>query len=89
MLARCRKKPKRTFVNEWSRPFKKGLSQTEAARVFAVARGTVSRWMGLVKRAGRRALKARRRGRPPVSRLAPQQAATTVRYDPGRLPDSS
>src|SRR2546430_7600591 len=28
----------------------------------------------------RRALKARRRGRPPVSRLAPHQAATTVRH---------
>jgi transposase len=58
----------------------KGLSQTEAARVFGVARGTVSRWMGLVERVGRRALKARRRGRPPVSRLAPHEAATTVRY---------
>jgi len=57
----------------------KGLSQTEAARVFGVARGTVSRWMGLVERVGRRALKARRRGRPPVSRLAPHEAATTVR----------
>ena len=30
----------------------KGLSQTEAARVFGVARGTVSRWMGLVERVG-------------------------------------
>src|SRR5579864_5642940 len=38
----------------------KGLLQTEAARVFGVARGTVSRWVGLVERAGRRALKARR-----------------------------
>ena len=57
-----------------------GLSQTAAARVFGVARGTVSRWMGLVERVGRRGLKARRRGRPPVSRLAPHQAATTVRY---------
>jgi len=65
----------------------KGLSQTEAARVFAVARGTVSRWMGLVKRAGRRALKARRRGRPPVSRLAPHQAATTVRMILSGCPD--
>jgi transposase len=65
----------------------KGLSQTEAARVFAVARGTVSRWMGLVKRAGRRALRARRRGRPPVSRLAPHQAATTVRMILGGCPD--
>jgi transposase len=58
----------------------KGLSQTEAARVFGVARGTISRWIGLVERAGRRGLQARRRGRPPVSRLAPLQAATTVRH---------
>src|SRR5437588_7812131 len=37
----------------------KGLSQTEAAQVFGLARGTVSRWMGLVERAGRRARGAR------------------------------
>ena len=59
----------------------KGLSQTKAAGVFGVARGTVSRWMGLVERAGRRALKAQRRGRPPVSRLVtpikqPRRCAT-------------
>src|SRR6059058_3439142 len=65
----------------------KGLSQTEAAQVFGLARGTVSRWMGLVERAGRRALKARRRGRPPVSRLAPHQAATTVRHILSGCPD--
>src|SRR5216683_183751 len=65
----------------------KGLSQTEAARVFGVARGTVSRWMRLVERVGRRALRARRRGRPPVSRLAPHQAATTVRYILSGCPD--
>jgi transposase len=58
----------------------KGLSQTEAARVFGVARGTISRWIGLVERVGRRGLQARRRGRPPVARLAPRQAATTVRH---------
>src|SRR5258708_24562927 len=65
----------------------KGLSQTEADRIFGVARGTVSRWMGLVERVGRRALKARRRGRPPVSRLAPHQAATTVRCIISGCPD--
>ena len=65
----------------------KGLSQTEAARVFGVARGTVSRWMGLVERVGRRALKARRRGRPPVSRLAPHQAAAAVRTILSGCPD--
>ena len=58
----------------------KGLAQTEAARVFGVARGTISRWMGLVERVGRRAWQARKRGRPPVSRLAPRQAATAVRH---------
>jgi transposase len=65
----------------------KGLSQTEAAGVFGVARGTVSRWMGLVESAGRGALKARRRGRPPVSRLAPHQAATAVRHILSGCPD--
>src|SRR5208283_2703439 len=64
-----------------------GLPQTEAAHVFGVARGTVNRWMGLVERGGARALKARRRGRPPVSRLAAQQAARTVRLMVSRCPD--
>jgi len=65
----------------------KGLSQTEAAGVFGVARGTVSRWMGMVEREGGRALQAQRRGRPPVSRLAPHQAATTVRHILSGCPD--
>jgi transposase len=43
--------------------------------------------MGLVERIGRRALKARRRGRPPVSRLEPHQAATTVRHIVSGCPD--
>ena len=65
----------------------KGLSQTEAARVFGVARGTVNRWLGLWEREGSRALKARRRGRPRRSRLAPHQAATTVRLILSGCPD--
>lgn len=65
----------------------KGLSQTEAAWVFAVARGTVNRWVGLWEREGGRALKARPRGRPRRSRLAPHQAATTVRLILGGCPD--
>src|SRR5436190_21355534 len=64
----------------------KGLSQTEAARVFGVARGRVSRWVGMVERVGRRALKAERRGGPPVSRLARHQAATMVRHILGGCP---
>jgi len=43
--------------------------------------------VGLVERVGRQALKARRRGRPLVSRLTPHQAVTTVRYIVGRCPD--
>src|SRR5438876_11958360 len=43
--------------------------------------------MGMVERVGRRALKAQRRGRPPVSRLAPHQAATTVRHILSGCPD--
>ena len=64
-----------------------GLSQSEAARVFRVARGTVNRWMGLWEREGSRALKARPRGRPRRSRLAPHQAATTVRMILSGCPD--
>lgn len=65
----------------------KGLSQSEAARVFGVARGTVNRWMGLQEREGSRGLKARPRGRPRRSRLAPHQAATTVRMILSGCPD--
>lgn len=65
----------------------KGLSQSEAARVFSVARGTVNRWMGLQEREGNRGLKARPRGRPRRSRLAPHQAATTVRMILSGCPD--
>lgn len=64
-----------------------GISQSEAARIFAVARPTVNRWMQLVEREGSRALQARRRGRPRQSRLAPHQAATTVRMILGGCPD--
>ncbi|MGD0907217.1 MAG: IS630 family transposase [Candidatus Acidiferrales bacterium] len=64
-----------------------GLSQSQAARIFAVARPTVNRWMQLVEREGSRALQARRRGRPRQSRLAPHQAATTVRMILSGCPD--
>ena len=64
-----------------------GMSQTEAAQVFEVARGSVNRWCRVREEHGARALKARKRGRPPVSRLAPHEAATTVRWIVGRCPD--
>lgn len=64
-----------------------GMKQTEAARVFGVARGTVNKWVRQVEAGGTRALKAKRRGRPPGTRLAPHQAALIVRLIVGRCPD--
>src|SRR5437879_4440977 len=66
---------------------REGLTQAEAARLFGVARGTVNGWMGLWEREGSPGLKAGRRGRPPCPRLAPPQAATTVRLILNRCPD--
>ncbi|MGH2508956.1 MAG: IS630 family transposase [Ktedonobacteraceae bacterium] len=69
------------------RAVRKGMSQTEAARVFGLARGTVNGWSRRAKRQGLRTLHARRRGRPPQSRLAPHQAATAVRMILSGCPD--
>ena len=66
---------------------REGMTQSEAAQLFQVARGTVNRWMSLWKRRGWGALKARRRGRPPQSRLASHQAALAVRLIESRCPD--
>jgi transposase len=64
-----------------------GLTHTEAARVFGVARPTVTRWVTTYAQGGAKTLKAKRRGRPPVTRLAPHQAALVVRLILGRCPD--
>ena len=64
-----------------------GMQQTQAARVFHVARGTINRWVRMHEQRGIRALKAKKRGRPSVSRLLPHQAATTVRCIIGGCPD--
>ena len=64
-----------------------GMSQTEAARAFGVSRGAVSGWVQRWRAGGVRALRARRRGRPRGSRLAPHPAATVVRLIVGRCPD--
>ena len=64
-----------------------GLTHAEAARVFGVARPTVTRWVTAYAQGGAKTLKAKRRGRPPVTRLAPHQAALVVRLILGRCPD--
>ena len=64
-----------------------GMTHREAARVFGVARPTVSRWGSAYLQGGAKALKANRRGRPAGTRLAPHQAALIVRLIVGRCPD--
>jgi transposase len=64
-----------------------GLTHTEAARVFGVARPTVTKWVTAYATGGAPALKAKRQGRPPGTQLAPHQAALTVRLITERCPD--
>lgn len=64
-----------------------GMSQTTAARVFGVSRQSVNGWHRRWRKGGMRSLRSRPRGRPSVIRLAPHQAATTVRLITDRCPD--
>jgi len=64
-----------------------GMSQTEAAQVFGVARGTVNKWSRLHEQSGAKALKAGRRGRPPEPRLASEDRARVIRWIVGKCPD--
>ncbi len=64
-----------------------GLSQTEAARTFGVARPTVNRWMKTVTEGGLRALRGAKRGRPVGTQLEPLQAALTVKLIVRHCPD--
>jgi transposase len=64
-----------------------GLSQTEAARVFQVARPTVNRWVRVCTTESLRALRAKPRGRPVGTQVAAADAARVVRVILGRCPD--
>jgi transposase len=64
-----------------------GMSQTAAARVFQVARPTVTRWVGAAERGTLRVLRARKRGRPPGTQVGATVAARVVRQILGRCPD--
>jgi transposase len=64
-----------------------GMSQVEAARTFQVSRASIHNWLRAVERGGTTALKSRKRGPKPHSRLAPHQAATIVRMIDDRCPD--
>lgn len=66
---------------------RQGMTQTAAARVFQVARPTVSRWVGLAEEGTLRALRAQPRGRPPGTQVSARVAAGVVRRILGRCPD--
>lgn len=63
------------------------MYQAEAARTFRVSRQSVNNWIKKYRSGGLRRLRAGRRGRPSVERLAPHQAATAVRLISDRCPD--
>lgn len=64
-----------------------GMSQVEAVKAFGVSRGSIHNWLRAVEQGGVTALKARKRGPKPHSRLAGHQAATIVRLIENRCPD--
>jgi len=69
------------------RAVESGMSQTKAATVFGVARGTINRWMRLRVVHGVKALRAKKRGRPPAPRLSRDEVRATIRLIVGRCPD--
>lgn len=69
------------------RVVRQGLAQAAAARLFGVSRQAVNGWASRHRTAGMGALRAHPRGRPPVIRLKPHQAATIVRLITDRCPD--
>jgi transposase len=64
-----------------------GLRKAAAARTFAVSRTSIDRWLAIAALGNINSLKSKRRGRPKGTRLAPHQAATTVRLISDRCPD--
>lgn len=64
-----------------------GLKPAEAVRLYKVSRTSVFKWCKAYRQRGDKALKARKRGRPPRSRLAGHEAATAVKLIQDRCPD--
>jgi transposase len=69
------------------RAIREGMRKSVAARTFGVSRTSIDRWWKIVQRGDIRSLRSKPRGRPKVSRLAPHEAATTVRLITDRCPD--
>lgn len=66
---------------------KRGMSQQSVASLLGVRRPTVAKWWALYKKKGTKALRARRRGRPPEPQLKGYQAAALKRIVVDRCPD--
>ena len=64
-----------------------GMKKSTAARTFAVSRTSLDRWLAIVELGNITSLKSKPRGRPKGTRLAPHEAATTVRLITDRCPD--
>ena len=63
------------------------MSQVETAATFQVSRASIHNWLRAVEQGGTAALKARKRGPRPHSRLEGHQAATIVRMIEDRCPE--
>jgi len=62
-------------------------SISEVARLFGVSRQAVHTWIGRRRKGGKRALQARRRGRPPGGSLTSKQERTICRLITDHCPD--
>lgn len=69
------------------RAIRGGMKKAVAARTFGVSRTSIDRWLAKVALGNINSLKSKPRGRPKGTRLAPHQAATTVRLITDRCPD--
>ena len=66
---------------------RQGMGPTQVGKLFGVSRAAVHNWINRQRSGGKRALKARRRGRPKEPRLSRQEAALVVRTIVGKCPD--
>jgi transposase len=69
------------------RAIRAGMKKSVAARTFGVSRTSIDRWLAVVGLGNITSLKSKPRGRPKGTRLAPHEAATTVRLVTDRCPD--
>jgi transposase len=63
------------------------MKKSTAARTFRVSRTSIERWLNIVELGNITSLRSKPRGRPKGTRLAPHEAATTVRLITDRCPD--